>query len=383
MSLIEHAELAQRVERTRERMASAGLDALLVVGRSFYDRCGNLAYLTNHLPPYPASAVSGDLRGLGHAFLVLPARGSSTLVIDMPSYRRELVAVDDVRVSLNLSQAVAQVLQEQALDGGMIGLVGEDILPLVLYRDMRALLPAAKIEPCDWVITEQRRLKSPAEIVLLRRAAAVADAALKAALAAARPGVSELEVSAAGTAAGMAAGADFVRYVRVHSGEWSAWSTRWAQATDRRLKEGDLVTIDVIGARSAYQFDVLRTMVVGPPSPDQLRALDALRRLNERVVAAARPGVRAGDLVLVAQRDLEAAGYGKYASRFIGHGIGLETAEEPFLNFGSGTILEPGMVVCIEPGIYIPGWGGCNIEQEVIVSESGPEVITPTLVRNW
>ena len=376
-------EIEGRWERARQAMTQHGLEALLVVGRSFYDRPGSLAYLSGHLPPFPTGAFVGEVRGLGHAALVLPREGDPALVVDSAHWRRDRVAVSDVRPSLDEPHAVATVLDEKGLGKARLGLVGEDLLPVAFFRALTTELPGLRVKSADALIAGMRTIKSAAEMEAMRRAAQVADAALEAALAQVQPGASERHICGAGIAAAMEAGADFVRYLRVHTGAWSAWSSRWPPATERVVADGDLVTLDVIGARDAYQFDVLRSTVAGQPSDEQQQMLDAALAATEAAVAAVRPGAACAEVVRVAQESIDRAGFGQHAARFIGHGIGLETMEEPYLLPGAAGELREGMVLCIEPGIYVPERWGCCFEQEVIVTGSGCEVITSTPLRRW
>jgi Xaa-Pro dipeptidase len=182
----------------------------------------------------------------------------------------------------------------------------------------------------------------------------------------------------------MRAGADFVRYVRTYSGPHSAVGVRWPQATDRRMADGELLVTDVVGAYWGQQFDVNRTFVVGRrPSDRQRRQLDAALEATRAAIAAARPGVPAEALVAAANRVIEDRGFGAHARPFIGHGIGYETMEPPLLFTGDTTPLEPGMVLCVEPGIEIPGEEGVRIEEEIIVTDGEPELITRFAPRQW
>jgi len=381
---IPREEFEARQARSREVAARRGLDGLVVIGRSFYDRPGHLAYLTNHFPPFPTMADLADWQGMGHGFLVLPCRGEPTLIVDGRAYREDLVAVDDVRLDTNLPRAVAEVIREKGLTTRQLGVVGWDLLPVSMYQALSEALPGVTWVPADEVVADQRAVKSPAEQALLRRAAEVAIVGLRAALEEIAVGKRECEVNAAGTAAAMRAGADFVRYLRVHSGPWSAWGSRWPQAMDRRLIKGDLVTLDIIGAVQGYGFDVLRTTIVGWDTlPEQRRMCNAVLQALGAALERARPGVRVGDLVRAGLAVMEEAGFGAQMSRFMGHGIGLETVEAPLLVPDSDVELVPGMVLCIEPSIYVRGWGGCSIEEEVIVTEEEPEVITPLARRLW
>ncbi len=381
---VSRVEFEERQERARRAAAARGWDALLVIGRAFYDRPGNLAYYTNHFPPFPTTQVSGGMRGMGHGVLVLPVNGRPLLVVDGLNYRDDLVAIDDILVDRDLPAGVAGILQSKGLTTAQIGLVGEDVLPVLLFRELAERVPGVSWVPADALAAEQRMIKSPAERDLLRQAARVALAGLEAAQNTVGLGVRERDVCAAGTAAALAAGADFVRYLRVHSGPWSAWGSRWPPATDRVMARGDLVTLDIIGAAQGYAFDVLRTTIVGFDTlPEQRRMCNAVLKALVRTLDACRPGVIVDHLVRRAHRILEESGYGHYASAFVGHGIGLETVEGPLLTPGVQTVLEPGMVLCIEPSVYIPDWGGCSIEEEIIVTDEEPAIITKFPRRLW
>lgn len=195
-------------------------------------------------------------------------------------------------------------------------------------------------------------------------------------------GETEKTICAAGTHAALAGGADFIRYLSVHSGPWSAWHTRWPQATDRALGKSDLVTLDIIGAKAGYQFDILRTTMVGFDQLDwQRNLLQATNRALVRALGVVRAGARAGDVVAAALAVYEAHGLGANARRTMGHGIGLETVEQPYLRAGSEAVLEAGMVLCVEPGAYLPDRGGASVEEEILVTADGYEVLTANIPR--
>ncbi|MCC6792548.1 MAG: aminopeptidase P family protein, partial [Thermomicrobiales bacterium] len=364
---------------------AAGYDALLVVGRSFYDRPGDLAYLTNHFPPFPTTVFSDANRGMGHAFLLLSVEGAAALLTDPRKHRPDLVAVDDVRAAADLGSAVIELLRETGLERGRVGLVGDDILPAAFDRAFAAALPGLRLDPEPGIVAALRRIKSPAEQALMRRAALCADAALSAAVEMIRRGgVTEREVCASAIAAGMRSGADFVRYFRVHSGPWSSYGSRWPQAMDRPIARGEVVAVDAIGAYQGYQFDVNRTTVCGPPDAERLRLLETTLEATNRAVEACVAGARVAEVAAAASRVAERSPFANAMAPMMGHGIGLETVELPYVQHDDPTELLPGMTLCIEPGIFIPEWAGASIEIEVIVRESGPpEVITPTAGRLW
>lgn len=377
------SEIHGRQERARKAMAESDLDLLFVIGRSFYDRLGDLAYLSNHFPPFPAGAFTKESRGAGHGVLLVPREGDPVLLVDRTGYRKDLVPIEDVRITSNIAPTVREVFSERGLTRGRVGVVGEDILPLALFRDLTAAMPEAIWEPADGVVRGLRAVKSDAEIALLRKAAEIADKSQAAALAACAPGNTEAEVCAAAISEGMRQGADFVRYVRVHSGPWSTWGIRWPQATRRALQKGDVVRIDVIGAFEGYQYDVLRTTAVGRPSGEALKILELCADATERAVEAVRPGVRCDQIYGLSQAVFEREGFGEHSRAFMGHGIGLETVEAPLVQKGVQDVIEEGMVLCIEPGISVPGVAGACIEEEVVVRRDGPELLTHSPTRPW
>lgn len=364
-------EYLQRQERVRRRMAGRGLAALLVVGGPFYARCGDVAYLCGHLPPFPSAEGAGGVRGTGHAALVVDA-SRAVLVVDTPCHREELVVASEVRVARDLWAEAASLL---AGVSGPVGCVGSDIVPWEGARSLEQ--EGVRLVPADGVVRELRKVKSPAEVELLRAACACAREAVLACASACVPGAREQEVAASGAAAGLRAGADFVRYVRVHSGPWSAWPTRWPPATDRVLQKSDLVLVDAVGARAGYAFDVGRTILVGFDAlPWQRQLFEATQRALSRALSAVRPGVTVAEVVGAALQAYEAAGLGAHASRFLGHGVGLETVEAPWLVPDSPEVLQEGMVLCVEPAVYLPGAGGVCVEEVVVVQRDGCRILT-------
>jgi Xaa-Pro dipeptidase len=179
------------------------------------------------------------------------------LITDGRRHRADLVPVEDVRPAADLGAAVVEVVRERGLDQGRIGLVGDDILPAAFDRYFADELPGLKLEPEPRIVAGMRIIKSDAEIALMRRAALCADSALTTAVGVINGGgATEREVCAAAIAAAMRAGADFVRYFRVHSGPWSAAGSRWPQAMDRTIEPGEIVALDAIGAYQGYQLPI-------------------------------------------------------------------------------------------------------------------------------
>jgi Xaa-Pro dipeptidase len=391
---IPKAEILRRIERVKAAAADRGLAGVVAIARPFYERPANVAYLSNHFPPFPTAMYWGEMRGMGHSVLVIPLAGEPVLIVDT-TFRRDLVPVHDVRHARsksgpqtsflpNFAEAIADTLEEKGLNAARVGLIGDDVMPVRMHRDLAARLPRLVFESFDEVLGRMRMIKSDTELRLHRQAARVCDAGYEGTLPVIRDGAKEIDVCAAGYAATMKAGADFVRYVRTYSGPYSALGVRWPQATERQMANGELLVTDIVGACWGQQFDVNRTFVVGRrPSDAQKRQLDAALEATRAAIAVARPGVQAQQLVIAANKIIEDRGFGPHARPFIGHGIGYETMEPPLLYTGDTTPLQPGMVLCVEPGIEIPGAEGVRIEEEIIITDGEPELITHFDPRQW
>jgi Xaa-Pro aminopeptidase len=152
------------------------------------------------------------------------------------------------------------------------------------------------------------------------------------------------------------------------------------RAGDRVLAAGDLVVLDFGGVLDGYCCDLTRTVSVGPPSLESARLHAAVREAQQAAIAAVRPGVEATEVDRAARSVLVAHGLGEAFGHGTGHGLGLDVHEEPRITRPLPDVapvhLEPGMVFTIEPGAYIPGWGGVRIEDDVLVTADGCEVLT-------
>jgi Xaa-Pro dipeptidase len=375
-------ELLERQARLRAVAERAGVAAVIALGRAFYDRPGPCAWLTGHYPPFLASAPRPGLRGAGHAAFVLPVEGTTTLLCDPTGAREELVASDDIRSSDDIWEGLASALRAHGLSRGKVGIAGYDLLPAPVAASLARDLPGLELHAFDAEVDRLRQIKSPIEQSLLAQAAACADSALARTIEQLRQGASEREAAAAGSAAALIAGADHVRYLRVHSGVWSERTARWPPALDRTPVEGELVMVDVIGARAGYAFDVARTILLGEATPAARELLDACAAASDAGALACRAGATVREVLAAAHAVYASAGLAAHTRAFAGHGIGIETVESPLLAAASGELeLSAGMALCVEPGIARPGIGGALIEHEVVVGEGAPRFlcVTPSL----
>jgi Xaa-Pro aminopeptidase len=201
-----------------------------------------------------------------------------------------------------------------------------------------------------------------------------------AAFAAVRPGTAEREVAGAIEAAMRAAGYERQAFdTIVASGPNAALPHH--RAGDRQLQSGDLVVLDFGGVLDGYCCDLTRTVCIGAPSLQARQVYDAVLAAQRAAIASVKPGVDAVSVDAAARQVLEARGLGEAFGHGTGHGLGLDVHEEPRVARARPDVpnvaLEPGMVFTIEPGAYLPGWGGVRIEDDVLVTASGYEILTP------
>ena len=190
------AEYADRRERLREKAAERGLDGLLVVSRGANgaDWGGDVLYLTNHYSAFPQIPDRpGQWSGRGHAGVVMPVGEDGTLVVEIPDWREDLVAIDDVRVSLDLWAGLAETLRSRGLADAHIGLIGRESLLHVAVDRIRDALPGLRLSWADDLIEDLRRYKSDSEIVLMRESTRVGCEMVEAFVEAAVPGATEAD----------------------------------------------------------------------------------------------------------------------------------------------------------------------------------------------
>jgi Xaa-Pro dipeptidase len=146
--------------------------------------------------------------------------------------------------------------------------------------------------------------------------------------------------------------------------------------SDRALQEGEFLLIDYGGKVGDYPADITRTFIIGTPTDEQKKIYDTVLAANRAGIKAAKPGATCESVDKATREVIEAAGYGQYFFHRTGHGLGLEVHELPQIATGNQAILEHGMVFTVEPGIYIPGMGGVRIEDNVVITDTGAEVLT-------
>lgn len=243
------------------------------------------------------------------------------------------------------------------------------------FNALAATLPAVEFVPLADELDQLRSVKSAAEVAAVEAAAVIASNAFSKLLPLVKPGVSErflafeLEMLMRKTGADAKA-FEFI----VASGERGALPH--GRPTDRLLQPGELVTFDFGACCNGYNSDETVTVAVGTPDRKLLEIYAVVKEAHDLALAAVRPGVDCSELDAIARRHIESCGYGDCFGHGLGHGVGLDVHEKPTLSSRSRQQLQEGMVITIEPGVYVPGLGGVRIEDLLVITADGCRVLS-------
>lgn len=394
-------EFGERRSRLRELAAERDLDGVLAVSRGANgaDWGADILYLTNHYSAFPQIPDRpGQWSGRGHSGLVMPVDEDATLVVEIPDWREDLVPVEDVRVELDLWGGLATTLRDRGLESGRVGLIGRESILHVAIERIREQLPNLELSWADDLIEGMRRIKSPAEIVLMRESTRVGSEMVSAFVEAAVPGATEADCVLAALNCGIPQGA-FPLDIPVASGpnvDHFLWERMPSWSSVRRLEAGDMIHPDMYGTVNGYFYDMVRTTVAGRKATDEQReVLEASVAVVEHIIEGMRPGVPCGELfdrgaAWLEENDFEVPGaevsegvamLGQSYPSF-GHSLGLAW-ENPSLVPGEAALLEPSMVIAVEAEVGRPGAGTGAFEHNVLVTDDGVEVLTTHAANVW
>jgi Xaa-Pro aminopeptidase len=366
--VIAREEFAARIARVRERMAAAGLGALACYGAHVDYAPGDLRYLADWF------CIEEE-----QAMLVVPADGPVALLTDSAAdldRAREQAVCDEVEHAPELGAAVAARLRGFEL----VGITGGRVLPAAAMDALRGGVRA--VTDASALTTELRMVKSPAELALLAEAARISDLGMRAGLGAVADGAREVEMAAAAEHAIRSAGAELSFTTVAGAGPRTALGT--FLPGDRPMRAGEAVLLDCGARVHGYHGDMCRTVAVGEPPPELEQALEAVAAAVEAAIDAARPGVTVGDLRESARGAVVEAGLVEaWWGEFMPHGAGTGQHEPPYGDRDPACELREGMVLCIEPGVLLPGVAGVVHEQMIAVRPGGAEVLNLLPLRMW
>ena len=257
--------------------------------------------------------------------------------------------------------------------GSRIGFDGNTVL-YGQFQQLKKLFSKVKFLPKVDCIEKISVVKEAGEIANIKHAVMITDKVFSELLPLIKPGISELDLAAEISYRHRKHGADADAFESiVASGERSALPH--GKATSKKLHKGDLVTLDFGCVYNGYHSDMTRTIVLGKPSAHAKTVYSIVLDAQRKAVDAAVAGMKAKDLDAVARQHIKKHGYDKFYRHSLGHGLGLQIHEPPRISVLSKAILETGNVVTIEPGIYIPNFGGVRIEDDVVITNGSCEVL--------
>lgn len=342
-----------KLANLRKQLVKENLDALLI---------------TN---PYNRSYMTGFT---GTAGVALISAEDAVFITDFRYTKQAEKEIEGYRIVQHTATIIEEVaLQAKNMNVKTIGFEKDD-MSFGLY-DLYKKAIEADLKPVSGLVEKLRMVKTPDEIATLQAAAKIADDAFAHIITYIRPGITELDVSN-----------ELEFFMRKQGATSSSFSIIVASglrsalphgvATDKVIESGDFVTLDFGALYKGYISDITRTVAVGEPS-DKLKELYAVvLEAQERAVREIKPGMTGIEADAIARDYIASKGYGEAFGHSTGHGIGLEVHEGPGLSSKSTIVLEPNMVVTVEPGIYLPEIGGVRIEDDIVITEDGNERLT-------
>ena len=271
--------------------------------------------------------------------------------------------------------AFRKAVQALGLDGKRIGVEPRQ-LRLLEFRYIRNSAPEADYPDGSDVLAGLRLRKDQTEVEAMRKAVKIAQAALEATVPLIKIGMTERELSSELVTQLLKHGSEpEIPFSPIISGGPNAANPH-ASPTERELKAGDLLVIDWGATYNGYISDLTRTFAVGEVDEEYQKIHKIVLEANAAGRAAAAPGVPCANVDIAAREVIEKSGYGTYFTHRTGHGIGMEGHEEPYMRGDNMQILEPGMAFTVEPGIYLPGRNGVRIEDNVVITEAGVDVLS-------
>lgn len=350
---------AERLRRLRSRLAEEGVDAILISDGE------NRRYLSGFVGTAGYLLITKDA-----AVLVTDSRYTEQAGRQAPGYR-----VDRVTGRLDWLPGLAAEFGLERL-----AFEADDITVHTLDRIRAAFAdspngPGPELTPTTGITLGLRALKEPAEVEALQRAVDIADAAFENVSGTIRPGDTEAEVAWRIELAVREQGAESLSFdTIVGSGPNAALPHH--RAAERAIQEGEPIVIDMGARFDGYCSDLTRTVVVGRSDGQFQKVYDTVLGAQLTAIESVTSGMTGREADRLARAVIEEAGFGELFGHSLGHGVGLEVHEAPSVAATSEGKLEDGMVFTIEPGVYIPGWGGVRIEDVVILENGRARVLS-------
>ncbi|TVY11477.1 M24 family metallopeptidase [Paenibacillus cremeus] len=344
----------QRISRLRGLMQDKGLTAVLITNST------NRMYMTGFT---------------GSAGYVLITESRAILLTDfryMTQAPQQAAGFEVIEHAPNAMETVKDLLTKQGI--AKLGFEQDD-LTYGAYRSYVQTLSGIELVPTDKLVETLRMIKDAGEIAILQEAADLADQTFTYILGLLKPGMSEKEIALEIEVFVRSHGAASTSFETiVASGERSALPH--GKASERILGTNEFVKLDYGAYYKGYCSDITRTVVLGTPTDKHREIYNIVLEAQLAALDQIRPGMTGREADAVARDIITKYGYGDFFGHGLGHGVGMEIHEAPRLSKMGDTVLAPGMVVTVEPGIYLPGFGGVRIEDDIVITDSGNRRLT-------
>lgn len=344
--------MSKRLEKLREQLEVLGADAFIT------EKPENRFYLSGFTGSTAWVIVTAK-----EAFLVTDFRYVEQAREEAPGF----TVVNNERKAV---EAIAKLLREHQVRS----LAFESSITYQTYLEWFKAFDGVQLVPTNGILERIRMCKDEREVSLIREALRIAEDAFEHILGYIRPGVREIDIAL-----------ELEFFMRKQGASGSAFEMIVAsgprgalphgRATERVIQAGEMVTLDFGAVYQGYCSDITRTVSVGEPDPKLKEIYEIVLSAQKAGVAALRPGLTGKEADEVTRKIIRDAGYGDAYGHSAGHGLGLEVHEMPNLSPSSNFVLKPGMLVTMEPGIYISGLGGVRIEDDVLITAEGHEVL--------
>jgi len=343
----------RRSKRVIDIMEDNDVDAMLVTNLI------NVRYLT-------------DFPGTAGCLIVTPEKNIFFTDFRYNLLSRERVKNAEIRIVKDMLESVAEALLE--LDIDRIG-IEAGYVTLADCDKMKKKLEGITLVPRKGIVDRARQFKDVLEIDVIKRAIAISGKSFEETIPKIKEGVTEKQLEIELKCSFLRNGADAVSFEPIIlTGQRSA--SPHALCGQNQIENNRLLLMDFGVMLEGYMSDTTRTMKIGNP-PDKLKTIyELVNEARLAAIAAVKPGVTMKEIDLTARDIIEKAGYGEYFGHGTGHGVGLEIHEAPTVSFRSEDPAIEGMVFTIEPGIYLPGMGGVRLEDMILVTKTGCEVLT-------
>lgn len=390
---LDKSEFVARCKACQTAVNQRGLNGVMIWSRGggTWDRYAGAGYFANH---YQQRCYLPDTlplwSGRSHCVVLIPKVGNPVLCVTTLEYRRDLVAIEDVRYGTDFFQLVMDTAKELSMDVGDVGLMYGDVMTWKIGTSLQAGLPDLNWVPCDDILEQMRMVKTPMEQGAIRRACEIGSEALDLIMNAVAPGKTEAQVLAPAMAHIYGNGA-CLYFVVTNSGEDSTpvHSVDFpGYDSTRLLKNGDLFKVDLILVYQGYICDFGRTTVVGGRGTAvEEHMIRTIAGACEHVMSQLKAGVSVKELCAMGDAYLLEHGvtlspeqtdpdkiYAAFPPHW-GHGIGM-TWERPWFIDTEDITLEAGMYVAVEKALYKPDVGTVTYEQNLLITETGIELLT-------